>query len=847
MKLGNLNITNLKLGGFQIKKVMSGVTLVWSYFQMLVDKFKTRVLGNLGQFEGEACLEAQLNDLDDKSLLDSASLIITPNGYKEQTLYSVTPSPVGTNLLLRSEEFDNSYWNKTRCSIVSNQEIAPNGTLTADYVVDDNTTGLRYVGVIGVPTSIGQTYTFSVFVKKKDRSRIMFQINEGGSLFPTVVFDFDTQVFTQTTPLLTSSFQSVGNGWFRIILTRTPTTGTSSVIGIFPTDVNGNYSGIGDGVSRTIIWGAQLEIGTTVGLYIPTTTRQAINETICDLVVTRATTATRVKEDGLVEVLPYNLLSYSEAFENGYWTKLGSYTLIPNATIAPDGTLTADLFTKTGAINTVVSIIRGSLYTTTGAYTLSFYCKQNVGDIVLFRIDAGGNSCNCLFNFTTKTLTNTGANVISSSYEELPDGWFRLILVGNVIATNWSVDIANLFGNPSNDSVYVWGAQLVKGTKPKDYFPTTNRLNIPRIDWTDLSCPRISVEPQRTNLFLQSEDFTNGWSQEGSSITGNTEISPDGFLTADSIFELGTNDVHRTYRPAIAVTANAYYTASFYVKKANVRYVRLVLTQNGSTTIWAGAQFDLDTQTFTSQVGTEGGEFYSASMIPFTNGWYRIVVSGSIPGTGMIPILALSDGSDMLSTDTRGCPIYLGDTSNSLYVWGAQFELGENVTSYIPTTTSTVTRNADSIININLSSFIGQTEGTILVKGAQFSRGIVFRIRNNTNTGVNRLTIFCTGTNGRVEVGVMKDGVNVSAAPVTPVNVVNEKNIIMVYSQNIFKAFISGQLIYEYNYPTPTDFTSVLNTVEFGSLSEKGTATFDLIALWKNQITDEQAINLTTL
>jgi hypothetical protein len=40
---------------------------------------------------------------------------------------------------------------------------------------------------------------------------------------------------------------------------------------------------------------------------------------------------------------------------------------------------------------------------------------------------------------------------------------------------------------------------------------------------------------------------------------------------------------------------------------------------------------------------------------------------------------------------------------------------------------------ADIISNTNVSSLIGQTEGTILIKGAQFDRGPVFRIRNNTN------------------------------------------------------------------------------------------------------------------
>ena len=190
------------------------------------------------------------------------------------------------------------------------------------------------------------------------------------------------------------------------------------------------------------------------------------------------------------------------------------------------------------------------------------------------------------------------------------------------------------------------------------------------------------------------------------------------------------------------------------------------------------------------------------------------------------------------------CPIYLGNVNNELYVWGGQLELGTSVTSYIPTTTATVTRNADVISNTNASTLIGQTEGTILVKGAQFDRGVVFRIRNNTNISVNRLIIFGIDTGGNVEVSVMKNNVTVST--VYYLNV-KKKNIIMVYSQNIFKVFISGKLIYQYNYPTPTDFTSVLNTFEFGSLSENGIADFDMIALWKTTLTDEQAIQLTTL
>ena len=211
--------------------------------------------------------------------------------------------------------------------------------------------------------------------------------------------------------------------------------------------------------------------------------------------------------------------------------------------------------------------------------------------------------------------------------------------------------------------------------------------------------------------------------------------------------------------------------------------------------------------------------------------------SGSLVGTGANNRVTLS------FTPTAGNLTLT--VSGTVTDW--QLEVGSSATSLIKTVSGSVTRNADVISKYNINTLIGQTEGTILVKGAQFDRGMVFRIRNNTTIGVNNLGIFCVGVSGSVQVGVTKNNVPVSTAAYLPMNRVSEKNIIIVYSQNVFKVFISGYLIYTYNYPTPTDFTSVLNTFEFGSLSEKGIAAFDMIAIWKTTLTDEQAIQLTML
>ena len=61
------------------------------FFKSIISLFKTRVLNDGGTFEAETKLENQLNTLG-STLLDSASLVITPNGVKTSKLYSIKPS-----------------------------------------------------------------------------------------------------------------------------------------------------------------------------------------------------------------------------------------------------------------------------------------------------------------------------------------------------------------------------------------------------------------------------------------------------------------------------------------------------------------------------------------------------------------------------------------------------------------------------------------------------------------------------------------------------------------------------------------------------------------------------------
>ncbi|NBT76715.1 MAG: hypothetical protein EBT15_12275, partial [Betaproteobacteria bacterium] len=72
-----------------------------------------------------------------------------------------------------------------------------------------------------------------------------------------------------------------------------------------------------------------------------------------------------------------------------------------------------------------------------------------------------------------------------------------------------------------------------------------------------------------------------------------------------------------------------------------------------------------------------------------------------------------------------GSASYTGDGFSGLYLWGAQLEAGSFATSYIPTTSAAVTRNADaaSMTGTNFSSWFNNGEGTIYAETTGYASG----------------------------------------------------------------------------------------------------------------------------
>ena len=475
-----------------------------------------------------------------------------------------------------------------------------------------------------------------------------------------------------------------------------------------------------------------------------------------DITWTRGSDSWRTNADGLIQRVPWNLFQHSEAFDSTGWTK-NAVSVTPNTTISPDGNTTADtLSVGVDAVsvrhrllsNSIGSQVIGTTYTST------YYLKANEHQWIQILGNIGyltGVWAN--FDLVNGAIGNTGANA-TASIDNVGNGWYRCRVSGVATGTTTTgfeiIVINNTNGGryPSYQSLtaedvcYVWGAQLVEGSLALPYFPTTDRLNVPRLSYEYGSAPALLLEPQRTNLALQSESFDNvSWIKSNSSVTANTTTSPDGNTTADSLIENTSSGLHFVYQ---SVGIAGTYTLSFYVK-ANTRNWVYITMFDGIAD--RGAFFNVST----GVVGNiDSG--VTASIQSVGNGWYRCIVTATN--------LAVFSSSCQLAT-ANGTRIYTGDGTSGLFIWGAQLELGAYATTYIPTQATSVTRIADSLTgnNIYTNGLITAAGGTWFLElrnNISYSRdaiGAIWVGDNSTSSTLGNALNIRNGGGGRLQLG----------------------------------------------------------------------------------------------
>lgn len=238
--------------------------------------------------------------------------------------------------------------------------------------------------------------------------------------------------------------------------------------------------------------------------------------------------------------------------------------------------------------------------------------------------------------------------------------------------------------------------------------------NLPRFDYdpATLAPKGLLIEEVRTNALLRSEEFNDVvWSKGNGTVTANAVTSPDGTTDADNF--VTTAATAGTFVQQTFVSLAQAYAASFYIKPNGVQFVQLLWAGTQSTNI---ANFDIINGTIGTNTAT------SASITAAGNGWYRItIVSTLAAAAGAINVYCVPT-----STSGRAAS-FTGNGTSGFYVWGAQLEAGAFATSYIPTTTTSLTRNADVVqmTGTNFSSWYNSSEGTFSATFQTIVTGLV--------------------------------------------------------------------------------------------------------------------------
>jgi hypothetical protein len=210
------------------------------------------------------------------------------------------------------------------------------------------------------------------------------------------------------------------------------------------------------------------------------------------------------------------------------------------------------------------------------------------------------------------------------------------------------------------------------------------------------------VEGAATNLHKRSQTLGDWTQLSEMSVTADADAAPDGTTTADLLVP-STNSGSHFIRDTIdiAITSGKTYTASVFAKDGGYENIRLAFD---GTTIWADG-----IQPIVNFNSVDGSFYFPSGTISYraiqlANGWWRaeLTVTAASTTNARLQIWVLNpDGTN------NG---FAGDGASGVLVWGAQVEEGAVASSYIPTTTATASRAADSL-TIGPDTFPVQTNG----------------------------------------------------------------------------------------------------------------------------------------
>jgi hypothetical protein len=352
--------------------------------------------------------------------------------------------------------------------------------------------------------------------------------------------------------------------------------------------------------------------------------------------------------------------------------------------------------------------------------------------------------------------------------------------------------------------------------------------DVPRIDYTDSADGVLLLENAATNKFIYSEDFTQ-WSSLNLTVTSDYAISPSGKQDASFITPSSGSNEHKIELVPSTQT-NSQETFSVYAKPNGFDWLYLRTNINGS---WSSgyANFNITT----GETDLLGSGFTSSSIEDAGNGWYRCSVTFSNRGNDPLQIFSMPT--------SQSSSVSNGDGINGALIYAAQAELG-NLSSYIPTSGSTVTRQADTASGSGNSEVFNDSEGVLFADIAALEDDATYKtITLNNNSSTDRIQISINSN--YIYMSVRDNNVTQAFDGVSVTEATNFSKVAASYKVNDCNLWVNGFKVFT---DTNASMPSGLSQINF----DKGDGGDDFygktkeIGYYDTILTDEELEYLTS-
>ena len=662
---------------------------------------------------------------------------LTYSNQPENAAWTKSNSFIQTNLLLRSEQFDGGAWSKSSTVVTGNAVIAPNGTSTADKITVNN--GI----VLGIGTGAGIRQDIAKAAAPVTYTRSFYA--KAGEFNSVVSFMSDVAATTSAYATF-----NLSNGTY----TGPSVSGFSSA--------SASITDVGNGWYRCVLTAtSDSDTGMRNSMFPVDTSATTGNGTSGIYLWGAQTVQGSVPGDYQATVLTAQPVLYADY----------------------NGALRARKLCEDTANSTHQAYQNYSAPSAGVSYTFTVLAKTAERSVLTL---LHGMGVSADFNLNTGVATGTGSAIIAAG-----NGWYRCSITAVVTDTvnrSYAVRLNNGSGvtytGDGSSGIYIADAQLNDGSSALPYYDTTQYpYYAPRFDYdpVTLAAKGLLIEEQRTNLLYQSNDFQTSWAPTNITRTLNSILSPSG--NVDGVKLAATTATTATLYQTATVAATSA-TGSVYVKQgtgattANSFVLRNFTT---STNLIAGA-LNYSTGVWAYSIGSTG-----VVVTDIGNGWWRLQISAT---------------SGITSGDSMG--LYVGFSGgvfaagDFVYAYGAQLEAGAFATSYIPTTTSQLTRAADTASVNTLSPWFNQAAGTLFVQVLRAAVNpsaapVAFEIGDGTNN--NRYLIYNPSAGTTSEFFVSNGGVaqaQINVASAFQANVVGK--VAGAYQANDFQQASNGTL-----------------------------------------------------